>query len=355
MTRAKRAPRRITLILDRRFKGVGRIKKHTGTTMPAIRKKLSRMLDDLADKGRMDLLRAIRDGHVTLLEVHSAYQRNTLDRLPVGATLRSVGSAMEKWINGLRVPADYSQKHVESLEQSRRYLVGVKQSARVAELPELLERLRNTLGKEHPRSFNLVRSAAMAFVRQTLKKNNPLWLACAAVEPRKVPKSTRRKPLTPEQMRNWFPEPATDPLDAIAWGMAVTGMYASEYWGKWAILSDRIHIEGTKRSARVRDVPLIQAPASPAWQHRRTFENAFRERTDQFSPIDLRRTYANWLESAGIPRTRRRMYMGHGTKDVTDLYETHEVAAFLVEDTAKLRAFLKIGEAVTDVRLEVVR
>jgi len=46
------------------------------------------------------------------------------------------------------------------------------------------------------------------------------------------------------------------------------------------------------------------------------------------------------LEAASIPRTRRRIYLGHGAGDVTDLYEAHEVAAFLVEDAERLQRYL---------------
>ena len=46
------------------------------------------------------------------------------------------------------------------------------------------------------------------------------------------------------------------------------------------------------------------------------------------------------MESAGIPRTRRKLYLGHGAADVTDLYERHEVEAFLLEDAKKLTEFL---------------
>jgi len=75
--------------------------------------------------------------------------------------------------------------------------------------------------------------------------------------------------------------------------------------------------------------------------HSKTFSNKLKERTNgQLAPYDLRRTYANWLEGAGIPRTRRRLYMGHGARDVTDLYETHQVLQFLREDAAKLADFI---------------
>jgi len=92
--------------------------------------------------------------------------------------------------------------------------------------------------------------------------------------------------------------------------MATTGMGAGEYWGRWHLQADRVHIEGTKRAGRVRDIPLVAAPAVPR-MHRRTFEDGVRARSRDLTPYDLRRTYANWLEASGIPRTRRRLYLGH--------------------------------------------
>ena len=68
-----------------------------------------------------------------------------------------------------------------------------------------------------------------------------------------------------------------------------------------------------------------------------------RERSRDLTPYDLRRSYANWLEAAGIPRTRRRLYLGHGAGDVTGLYETHEVAAFLADDAQRLREYVAPG------------
>jgi integrase len=114
---------------------------------------------------------------------------------------------------------------------------------------------------------------------------------------------------------------------------------AGEYWGRWHLKADRVHVEGTKRAGRVCDIPLVRSPAVPR-MHRRTFEDGVRARSRDLTPYDLRRTYANWLEAAGIPRTRRRLYLGHGAGDVTDLYETHEVTAFLADDAQRLRTYV---------------
>lgn len=339
-----------TLRIDRTFRGVGRIKRQTGTTNPAVRAKISRMLTALHEDGRLDILRAIRDG-LPMLTVYDAYQRKTLEALPVGTTAQDLDTAFGAWMDGA---TDYSDDHLRSLGASRKVLAGAIKDARVADLPRVLEKLRGTVGAKYARTFNLARAAALAFIRSTLKRNHPLWLAVAAVEVRKVKATKKKTPLTVIQLRNYFPHPESDELDAIAWTMATSGMHQKELWGQWENHASHIRILGTKREGRVRDVPLIFAPTVPR-MHRRTFEDKLRERTGRaIVPYDLRRTYSNWMESAGIPRTRRRLYMGHGEKDVTDLYEQHEVAEYLAEDAEKLRRHLGITveSAAPQLRLE---
>lgn len=335
-----------TLVIDRTFKSVGRIKKATGSTLPAMRRNLSRMLTALADSNppRTDILRAIRDGDLSLLEVYDAYQRRDLDSLPTADTVRLLSVAMGEWIEGLVTEGpspDCSAKHKGSLETSRRYFERAAPKALLNDLPDVLELLRKTM-HDRPRSFNLARSAALAFVRQTLKRSHPLYLAVQAVEMRKVVPTHQPAPLTMPQLRNFFPRPERDAIDAAAWSMALNGMGTTEYYGAWSILADRVHIEGTKREGRRRDVPLLWAPVTPTI-HFRTMENGIRERSGRaVSPYDLRRTYANFLEAAGIPRTRRKLYLGHGAGDVTGLYERHEVTAFLASDASKLKTFLEL-------------
>ena len=323
----------LTLIIDRTFPGVGRIKRASGTTNPKIRHKLSRMLTELYEDGRLDLLRAIRDGVLPMLQVYDAKQRKALDSLPTAEAVRPLADAMRDWIAAL----DCSEKHRISLGTSVGYLEAKSAKATINDLPAVLEQLRKTLGAEHPRSFNLARSAALAFLRDTVKRSHRLYAAVRDVEPRKVPKRAPRPDLTPDWMRNTFPHPETDRVDAIAWAMALTGMGAGEFWGHWTVMRDRIRIYGTKREARVRDVPLVRAIARPDLHHR-TFEDKVRERTGrQIEPYDLRRCFSRWMESSAIPRIRRKMYLGHHVGDVTELYERHELEAYLAEDATKIR------------------
>jgi hypothetical protein len=327
-----------SLIIDRVFKGVGRIKRASGTTNPAVRRKLDAMLTRLADDGNVELLRAIRDGKLSLLEVYDAFRRRALEQLPTGGTARPLAASMRAWLEGFTCSA----KHRESIEYSIRYIERHAPKALVADIARVVDELRITIGREHPRTWNLLRSHAQTYVRETLKRSHPLWLEVAACEPLEVKSTRRPRTLTPRELRDRFPAPDTDPVDAIAWGMATTGMLQHEYWGRWEVRRDRVHIAGTKREGRVRDVPLVWRPAVPQL-HRRTFENKLRERCPDMEARDLRNTFATWMEDAAVPRTRRRMYLGHGKKDVTDLYERREVDAFLAEDAEKLRQFLALS------------
>jgi integrase len=135
----------------------------------------------------------------------------------------------------------------------------------------------------------------------------------------------------------------------MACGMAYTGMGWTEYMGRWEWLPDRIQIHGTKRAGRDRVVPVIE----PMVRYERPYK-AFREALSKaateaglpnVTPYDFRRTYAGWLEDAGIPRTRRRLYMGHGAKDVTDLYERREIDRYLAEDAERLKTLIGATEA----------
>jgi len=324
--------------IDLVFPGVGRINRRI-TANPKVIKRIKLMLYTLIEDGRLDVVRAIRDKHVGFLEVYDAYQRKALEQLPIGDTMPMLETALAAWIENTR--SEYSANHTANLLSMMRKFAEFRPKARVADIADVLEKLRESpYAMAHARQFNYYRAGSLAFVRSTLKKSHPLWLACSAVEMRKVTRAPeRRKPLEPKEFAELFPVPDTDFIDAISWTMVTSGMHQKEYWGQWETRRDRIHIRGTKRDGRVRDIPLLRAPVVPPCS-RDWFEKSFRERhRGVITPYDLRRTYSRWMELSGIPRTRRKLYMGHGASDVTDLYEFHEVEAFLVEDAKRLRAY----------------
>jgi len=342
-----------SLILDVRIRGVGRIKRASGTHDPAVLRRMTRDLHDVASDGRLDVVRAVRDGTVSLTELRDAVRRKAVDRLALGAAARPLVPTWTAWVD----KKDCSTAHRRSLMQSLRHLKA-RESTTVSDVATLLDGARERLAK-HPQSFRLARAAAQAFVKATCKRSHPLYADVSAVEPLKIRAQRHKHPATVSELHAII-QNRMEPVDFhaanIASTMALTGMRPNEMWGDWDIdrEANGVRIRGTKTQGAVRTVPLVTTWLFKPELSYVVFRKAFRDASDgQMTPYDLRRTYANWLEAAGIPRTRRRLYLGHGASDVTDLYEAHEVRAFLAADAEKLRAFL--GETGQQRKMEVVK
>lgn len=338
----------MTRILDRRFRHVGRIKRSSGTDHLPTFRRINEMLSGLYERGRLDVLRSIQAGTYTPLEVWEAYRVNELERLPTIATIAPVETTIRAWVEKY----DCSPAHRLSLSQSLRHIVKVgRATSTVADLPAMLSDLREAMRGKHPRTFNLARAAAQAFVRDTMRRTHPLWAEITDIAPLRVTAQRVKHPLTPSELDALeIPDDAGD----MAHSMARTGMGPGEYWGKWKVLSDRIHVYGTKRAGRDRDIPLCGTITAPKMTYKE-FREALVEAEAGITPYDLRRSYANWMEQAGIPRTRRRLYLGHGASDVTDLYEWHEVEKFLAEDAERLRKYVFGAPTENDTALRVVK
>ena len=130
------------------------------------------------------------------------------------------------------------------------------------------------------------------------------------------------------------------------WSMCTTGMMPDELWGgKWKVGPNYVHVMGTKTQARTaarsRKVPRIWTPTRPTPETPGGFAKALVKASGgAVTPYDGRRTFAYWMEEAGIGRTRLEMYMGHSARNVTDLYTRHDVAVHLDTDAELLRKYL---------------
>jgi hypothetical protein len=129
---------------------------------------------------------------------------------------------------------------------------------------------------------------------------------------------------------------------AIAWSMALTGMLPHELWGQWTQYGYHyIHIHGTKRQGRKRDIPSIRPIERPGRLYRPFLEALKDASGGAVLPKDLRNTFSNWLQKASVPRVRRKIYYGHGKTDVSDIYEWEEVQEFLRTDGDRVRKYLE--------------
>ena len=90
-----------TFTIDRRFRGVGRIKRASGTTDEKVYGRLTTMLEEIARDGRIDILRFVRDGHLTPLELWAYYRRYGLSKLPGPERVKLLKRAVDNWLDKL--------------------------------------------------------------------------------------------------------------------------------------------------------------------------------------------------------------------------------------------------------------
>lgn len=350
-------------ILDRRFGGVGRLRGPSGTTDERTFERVDKMLTELYERGRLDLLKAVKQYFTTRgraglapMVVFHAYTTEGLNSLPSVEGMAPLVDSMRDWID----VHDVSEQHRKTM---RSCVVHVAKAGHarspISELPDIVSLLRLAM-RDKPRMFNIVRSTAMAFVRAKFKKHHVLWNEIAGIDPLAVKNKRPHFPKTPDELRVIAGRLEKEAGD-MAWSMAATGMGPKEYWiDGWEVQADRVRIFGEKREGRDRFVPLIKGvtlvkPTMTLKVFRVLLANADFGRMGVY---DLRRSHSIWMEAAGIPRTRRRIYRGHGPRDVGDLYEWHEISAFIADDSVKLSRYVNpeqhVDEKPTTLRFELI-
>jgi integrase len=320
-----------SFILDRVFPSLGRIRRASGTSQRRVYDALNAMLSSLWASGRLDYLRALRERMVHPLEVLDALRDQAPATLPRLEAVRLVKPLIDEWVRDL--PAHRRPR-------IRQYVAGlfraIPASTRLAELPEAMLAYRATKAAT-PTEHNRTKYTVQAFLRDTVGRRHEVYLAIADV-PRLKERKAPGHPFTPAELAT-VTQAAGQPFAGMVWTMALTGMGPGEYWGPWRVEADRIEIQGTKTKGRVRWVPVLGALVAPG-RSREHFRRVFRDAAPGHEPYDLRRSFARWLEEAGIPPSRIRAYMGHQPHAVTDLYQRHDVAPYLQPDAETIGRWL---------------
>lgn len=337
-----------TLLIDRTFPPpIGRLKKASGTNNVRTFNAMNDMLTALFETGRFDLLAAIRKGTHVPLAVYDAYRMNRLESLPSAETLVKLHEALPKWVMSYQC----SEKHRASLKSSVKHIAtAARADALVPELPAIVKSLRTSM-RETPRAFNLVKHAAQAYVSDQMGYHHALWRELAGIRPLEEPETREaqtRSVIDLLKIRRKLNRSLAGAGD-MAWTIAVTGMRApSEYWGQhgqWSAKSDHVLIASAKQKhthRRARHVPKLDVLplVKPVCWYGKFRELLAAASDGQLQPYDLRRTYAHWLEEAGIRDTRIKLYLGHGKRTVTDRYLWHEVRPYLAKDARRLKRYL---------------
>ena len=328
-----------TLVLDRICGQLGRLRIASGTHNREEWRKLNAMITDLRKEGRWDLLQLVQRGRISPLELY--WKRFRGEALPRAEELVPLEPAATAWVTQYG-KAESTRDRYDGLW--RRFHER-HPGATVGQLPALLREDRATL---RAATWNLLRSAVLCMIRDTVGKRSPLYLDVLDLPPVEV-HARPGNPQTAAQIRTLTEAMPKDA--AIIWALCLTGMRKGEYWGKWELLPDRIQVYGTKSKAAVRTIPKVFPIALPRCDYWRFVHRLHDVTQGTVRPHDFRKTYAGWLEDAGIARTRRKMYLGHAVGDVTELYERRELTQYLQDDAEKVRTWL--GEPPTH-QLQVV-
>jgi hypothetical protein len=242
--------------------------------------------------------------------------------------------ALKTWLAGLSVAPQTQRDYTGYLDRLTRTLP----HSTVDDLPKILQRARGTLPAP---SFNRTRAACLAFLRDTVGRRHRLYLAVADV-PSKTEHRAEGKPQPLARAREIAHQLGR--IGSQWWTLCCTGMRWSEYTrGRWSVDGDRLVIRGEKTRGSQRVIPRLCVPVRPVIGYQ-----AYRKALRAFglTPRASRQTFAHWCELAGIPRSRRRRYEGHGVPDVHGLYEDHSPDYYLEDDRVKLLGMIGDGPAV---------
>lgn len=361
-------------IIDRRVPGIGRFKMATGAETRPEYRALSDMVTGLIAAGRIDILRGIAAGKFTFQAVLRHWQSQTLAELPTGQTLEPLGKALERF----RLAHDVAETTRRDMATSFRAVVkAAPQGATIADLPQVLRSMKAVMReKRTPIAFNRARAYCLAFSRDHSGQYGPLWTEVARVDAFNAkqrarlakPPQLQRRPLTVEEFDRVLLAFEDMPVyhgkrgggkalrRTIAQGgfiimakiLATTGLRPQEYWSRDGASWDRqvgfLRVRGTKTRAANRVTPAIVATLAPLTSEQ-TFRAAFAKATEKalgvaLDTYSLRRTFASWCELAQLPESRRKAYLGHGKKDVTDIYLQTDVVPFVGGDAAILTAWI---------------
>lgn len=329
-----------TLSFDHVYRGVGRIRRASGTNDVKLFHRYKAMLDELYESGRLQILRDIKDKHISVIEVFERYRDGTLNMIPDIKAVRPIRPSVDdfiatypKWSDGTRTSYAY---------QYNNFLRVISPTTQIIDLPQALENYyRHCLDSDTPRKFNYLKDIISRYVRATFGKETELYRQCREVEGFSNKRRRQGRPLRPRklfELINRLPNPYAH----IACSMAFTGMGPKElYSDGWEYDSEySIRIHGQKRDARDRRIPRILDPTKPERRIDGLREQLKKLTEGKTQPYDLRRSYTLMLEASGIPQSRINSYMGWSERGLKDLYTSHEVEQYLKEDLELLRTHL---------------
>lgn len=320
---------------DRRFKGVGRIWRASGTTKAATFRRLNVMLTELYEDGYLDILKAIKDDRLTAQEVYQAKRAGRLSYLVADMLVeRPLWQEVEAWVpHSAAAPA--SRKRYEVSMAALRAYGPLGEDAKVSALADLDWRALRQTWPNSAADWNRMRAAVSRFLTMHLgDKYHPFRREVVGAIPRAKEPRAPMPDITPEvfwQIIDHVPEPLQAPFVAIAAMGLRPGEYLALEEHHLMPHTRSVRVPGTKTAGSADTVRL--GPHAWAWVQRavpspieydqlyRTFKAAAEAAGHpDLLPRHLRNLHGMMLSDAGTPEAKIQTALRHATPSMTRRY-----------------------------------
>lgn len=347
-----------TLMIDKRFRGVGRIKVASGTLNKATYHAYVTALVELHNTGQYEPLRALkasrkngRNRSVTPKMVYD-WWRDRSRPAPWAKGSENAYDALTTFIadhGGTRKLADTTchtyTARLKVLEE--KYSIS-KLSLR--DLPQVLAKYQRDCETRQPpqeAAFRNTRALVQGCVGDTLGNDSEEYKAIVKlglVQAKGLVRQVRNKPLTPSELDAVLRDCTDENFKDIVWFLCCVGCGPKEFFvDGWQFESDKlIRVYGAKNKKRFnRPVPVIfqKLRPDPSSIGQRMFYKKFHEIFPSHTPYDLRRTFQTWCLKAGIERLHIKVYAGHELS-VSEHYTEEDVLRWVDRDRVQLADYI---------------
>ena len=323
-----------TYMIDRRFAGVGRIKRASGATTKGGLKARHACLTQLYDQGRLDLLRAVRDGTLSVTEVFAASRERRLDSLmgDQAALTAALWPTVDAWLPHGQPIGGSRYRYRASFTALERSGV-LKQNATVDDLEDVNWAQLREDWPNGAYDWNHLRRALGKFLTMRLGLHHPYRVAVVEAIPKA--KEVERVPdITPELL--WrIVDAVPEHVRAAIVTLVATGLRCGEYLRLTkANLKPHTHaidVPGTKTEASAATLyvdpelwPWIEravpSPLKYQWLRVHFKRACVAVGATGLRLHDLRHAHAQWLTNAGRSEASVQVSLRHATAAMTRRY-----------------------------------
>jgi len=327
--------KRASYRLDRVIPGVGRIQAKVGSATLKDYKSADALVTRLAEQGRLDLLRGLRNGLLTVPELRDAERRGALAGLEGGIVARRpLLREAKRAIDAMRCSAvtrDYYWRGVDALRRAG----VITEATAIRELATLPWNAIEPAWPAGAADWMRMRRALSAVLSALFGKHHPFRHEIVQAIPRRAERS-REPTLTPEHFRAAVLH-VPEPMQPILWTIVGVGLRGRELW-KLRPEMLRPEVCGVVLPAGKNDAaagmhevdPLFYPwleraiPAARVFRPERVLDAWHRACEAVGAPHttlhDLRHCFGQWTLDAGVSDTDVQAALRHKTAHMTRLY-----------------------------------